>query len=255
MFVSYDDALDSKGKIVKDCTTQFECLNELKDASSRCYDNLLRMNRFLFECDSADKSVQRDRAIRLVNDKIACRAVDSANKSIHVIIQLDRDATSVDEYKQIWKLLNKKFFNYEADTACSNPNRLTRCPNAIRFVNGISTVQKLVAQSDAQYHLTNEDIAALNSKSDVQTLLSMLEVKRVASSNDGICKDWNVIARYLNTPFLKTSGNLYSAKWLFAAVKTCQKYKDNATLQTVLNKARSEHWSEKELSHIQSAKS
>lgn len=251
MLVYYDTATSLYATLNCHAYTQFECLNELKDTSSRCYDNLLHMNRFVFECDTIDKNIQEERAIKLVNDGIACRAVDSGNKSIHVIIELDKDASSVEEYKLIWHMLNKKYFNAEADTACSNPNRLTRRPGAIRMSNGVE--QKLIAQSEAKYILDKYDLESIKSELQRVRLLDTIRQSSISKSvldNNGICKNWNIITRYINTPFPKMTGNVNSAKWLYAAVKTCQKYKDNTTLELVLNKARNEHWSEKEIARI-----
>jgi hypothetical protein len=250
MFVYYTAATDKFGTTEPHRFTQFECLNELKDPMSRSYDNLLKMNRFVFECDTVDKQIQEERALKLICDNVACRAVDSGNKSIHVIIELADEVKSVEQYKQIWRLLNKRYFNAEADTACSNPNRLTRRPNAIRMSNNV--MQKLLAVNNTQYKLDATDLAALKSEEDRQNYLSILRSTVFTStrkSHDGMCEKWDVVKRYLDTPFPKMTGNVNSSKWLYAAIKTCQKYDDNQTLDKVLNKARREHWSEQELQH------
>ena len=70
--------------------------------------------------------------------------------------------------------------------------------------------------------------------------------------HNGLCEGYDTIQYYLNTPYTKVKGNGDSATSLFKAVRTCMKYNDNVTLEKVLSKARSEHWSEKELEHIQS---
>lgn len=251
MFVYYNTATDQIGLTEPNRYTQFECLNELKDILSRSYDNLIKMNRFVFECDTVNKELQKERAINLVNQHIACRAVDSGNKSIHVIIELDEDITDVNYYKQIWHFLNKRYFNSEADTACSNPNRLTRCPNSIRLSN--NKVQEVIASNDAKYTLDKTDKATIKSELDRQKMLAYLRdssVSRSVTDHDGMCKNWEIITRYINTPFPKMTGNVNSSKWLYAAIKTCQKYKDNQTLQAIINKAKSEHWSDKELDRI-----
>ena len=250
MFVYYTAATDKFGTTEPHRFTQFECLNELKNTMSRSYDNLLKMNRFVFECDTVDKQIQEERALKLICDNVACRAVDSGNKSIHVVIELADEVKSVEQYKQIWRLLNKRYFNNEADTACSNPNRLTRRPNAIRMSNNV--MQKLLAVNNTQYKLDATDLATLKSEEDRQNYLSILRSSVFTSthkSHDGMCEQWDVVKRYLDTPFPKMTGNVNSSKWLYAAIKTCQKYDDNQTLDKVLNKARREHWTEQELQH------
>lgn len=251
MFVYYISRTEAIGHSESSLVTEFECLNELKSINSRKLENIAKMNRFVFECDTVDKDLQTERALKLVEDGVACRAVDSGNKSIHVIIEVAGidNLQDVAKYKIIWHFLNNKYFAKQADTACSNPNRLTRTPNAVRMSNG--AIQTLLAQSDKQYTLTKEDRADIQSEWTRQRMLRDLAAKsmRIETMHDGLCAKWDIITRYLNTPFTKMSGNVNSSKWLYAAIKTCQKYKDDQTLQKVLDKARREHWSEAELQH------
>lgn len=251
MIVYYISRTEAVGHSERSIVTEFECLNELKSINSRKIDNVAKMNRFVFECDTVDKDVQTKRALKLVEDGVACRVVDSGNKSIHVIIEVAGidNLNDVDKYKIIWHYLNAKYFDKQADTACSNPNRLTRTPNAVRMSNG--AVQKLLAQSDTQYTLSKEDRAGIQSEWMRQRMLRELSAKslKISTTHNGMCANWDIITRYLNTPFMKMSGNINSSKWLYAAIKTCQKYKDDQTLQKVLDKARREHWSEAELRH------
>lgn len=251
MIVYYISRTEMIGHTERSAVTEFECLNELNSTASRKIDNVIKMNRFVFECDTVDKELQIERALKLVKEGVACRAVDSGNKSIHVIIEvanLDK-LQDVDKYKIIWHYLNSKYFDKQADTACSNPNRLTRTPNAIRMSNG--AVQTLLASSDKQYSLTKADKDAIQSEWTRRRMLNELATKslQTSSTHDGICSNWDIITRYLNTHFNKLSGNVNSSKWLYAAIKTCQKYNDNITLQKVLDKARLERWSETELAH------
>lgn len=74
--------------------------------------------------------------------------------------------------------------------------------------------------------------------------------KRIVQSTQGKCGNYDVITHYLNTPFLKMTGNGDSMRSLFSAVRCCVKYHDDLTLEQVLMKARSENWSEKELERI-----
>lgn len=256
MKVYYHANNEKIGHYYRDKYCQFECLNELKNIHDRSYSNILCMNRFLFECDNVDKEVQLQRAMKLFNDKVAQRVVDSANKSIHVIIQVAdmNSCRDVDRYKILWHYLNRKFFNSEADTQCQNPNRLTRTPNAVRF--STNKIQQCYACSNTEYVLTEEDRQAIEADWQKHLEYKAKIIKSVTSNplnallNKNKCLHWEVVQRYLKTPFLKMTGNKVSSKWLFAAVKTCQQHNDDATLQLVLDKARRERWSEIELSRI-----
>lgn len=258
MFGYYLSACDAKA-CNKSVATQFECVNELKDYSSRTVNNLLKFTRFVFESDELSKDAQLVIANDLVTKGIANRVVDSGNKSIHVIIEVaDCEALSnmvldkaIAYYKLVWQYLNKKYFNSCCDTACSNPNRLTRTPNAIRLSKNV--VQKLIAEPKHIYKLTDEDKEAIKSELYRKKLLTMLRNESFVNATintHGMCESWNVIQRYITTPFPKMNGNVNSSKWLYAAIKTCQRYNDADTLKKVIDKAKSERWSDKELERM-----
>ena len=63
------------------------------------------------------------------------------------------------------------------------------------------------------------------------------------------CSKWEVVKRYLDTPFPLQNGNGNSSTWLYAAIQTCLQYHDDRTLNDVIAKARSENWSEREIRH------
>lgn len=68
---------------------------------------------------------------------------------------------------------------------------------------------------------------------------------------NGLCSTFDYVLEYLNTPYPNVKGNGGASRLgLFKSVKACQKYNDQATLEKVLNKARNERWSEKELQAI-----
>jgi hypothetical protein len=131
---------DSGAAIVDDTpskTTEFVTINKLVDGSKTAKDeNIETYSSFIFEIDNEDIESQKRRAKKLFNDKIVNRVVYSGGKSIHCRITLENPPDNKDEYKYIWKKLNETYFDNKADTACSNPARLTRMPNAIRK-NGI----------------------------------------------------------------------------------------------------------------------
>ena len=72
---------------------------------------------------------------------------------------------------------------------------------------------------------------------------------KAGKHNNGKCKTYEPVTHYLETSYPKINGNGDSSISLFKAILCCMKFKDEETLQTVLNKARNEHWSEAEINH------
>ena len=66
-------------------------------------------------------------------------------------------------------------------------------------------------------------------------------------NNDRICAQWPDVQHYLLTPYLKITGNGDSDSSLFKALRLCIKYNDQATLQDVILKAKSEHWTDEQI--------
>ena len=111
--------------------TQFETLNPMKpDIEHRSDEGTISKRNLLFEFDNI--SIEEQKELIEKNKSIINRCVFSGSKSIHSRITLTEEPESIEEYKYIWKRINEDFFNGLADKACSNPSRLTRCPNAIR---------------------------------------------------------------------------------------------------------------------------
>jgi hypothetical protein len=118
-------------------TTEFVTINKLIDGSKTAKDeNIETYNSFIFEIDNEDLDTQKERAKKLFDEGIVNRAVYSGGKSIHCRITLSNPPDNKEEYKYIWKKLNETYFENKADSACSNPARLTRMPNAVRSSNG-----------------------------------------------------------------------------------------------------------------------
>lgn len=236
---------------------EFEVLNELKDLSNRSDSNCLYHTRFVFECDDVAKDEQIKRAMELAESGIIVRATDSGNKSIHCIVEFDKDCENIcfKHYKAIWHSINDIYFNGHADNACANPARLTRRPNAIRK-NG--KLQKLI------YDNKNNIISANNSlfksiwrvaraKIAGETIILTQTTNKgsnSASNHDNQCINYDVVRHFLDTSYPKMSGNGDSSISLFKAIRCCLKYSDNETLKKVLDKARRERWSENELNRI-----
>lgn len=75
--------------------------------------------------------------------------------------------------------------------------------------------------------------------------------KIITGTHNGLCSKFDCVVEYLNTPFNKVKGNGGASRLgLFQSVKVCQKYNDETTLEKVLEKARSEKWTEKEIDAI-----
>ena len=234
----------------------FEVLNELKDLSSRSDSNCLKHTRFVFECDNTDLDKQFERAEDLKD--IACRATFSGSKSVHVIFQFEDALEDVckEYYKDIWAACNKLFFNNEADTACANPARLTRRPGAIRD-NGeeqylVYRYNNFIEKDTNLFKYIWRAVRALLASRIVTTTTEEKQAQQSFSKNhDGLCKHYDVVQYYLRKSYPKLTGNGDSSISLFKAVRCCMKYGDNQTLNEVLGKARSEKWSEHELTRIQ----
>lgn len=233
---------------------KFEVLNELKDLSSRSDSNCLKHTRFVFECDNTELDKQFERAEDLKD--IACRATFSGSKSVHVIFQFEDALEDVckEHYKDIWAACNKLFFNNEADTACANPARLTRRPGAIRD-NGeeqylVYRYNNVIEKDTNLFKYIWRAVRALIAS---RAVISSEPIKKNHSvtNHDGLCKNYDVVQYYLRKSFPKLNGNGDSSISLFRAIRCCMKYGDNQTLNEVLSKARSEKWSEQELSRIQ----
>lgn len=231
---------------------EFEVLNELKDCSNRSDANCLYHTRFVFECDNTPIDEQEDRAYSLRADEMAVRATHSGGKSIHIIIEFEHALEPICKqyYKEIWKSINQLLFNNEADKACANPARLTRRPNAIRQGG---KVQKLLYEMPENVIEQSSEVWKRiwrGARAQIATKAVIAENTSKVDSNtthDKMCLTYDKIQHYLRTPYTKMTGNGDSDSSLFKAIVCCLKYKDSFTLNVVLNKARSERWSEKEL--------
>ena len=72
---------------------------------------------------------------------------------------------------------------------------------------------------------------------------------KAGKQNNGKCKTYEQVKHYLETSYPKITGNGDSSISLFKAILCCMKFNDEETLQTVLNKARNEHWNETEIKY------
>lgn len=227
---------------------EFEVLNELKDLSKRSDSNCLYHTRFLFEIDSIPLNEQWE-IIKTMKNNIT-RVVYSGSKSIHTIIEFDPQYEDFckENYKAIWHLINEIDFNGKCDSQCVNPSRLTRTPGVIRASTGRE--QRLIYNCPGNYYKDAEKLVSMVMSNEIaQRIKTSLNAKPVYRNNNVDCSKWDVVKRYLETPFPNRTGNGHSSSWLYAALQTTKKFGDNATQQMIIAKAKREGWSETEISH------
>lgn len=228
---------------------EFEVLNEMKDDKDRTAQNCLTHTKFLFEMDETPLEEQLEIIKPL--EYLLVRVVYSGSKSYHCIIEFDKqfETQCKQYYKQIWKYINEKYFKGLADEMCSNPNRLTRVPNVKRQSTG--KIQELVYNNPSNmFPDAKEVIRAARAEQQMIAVKKALNPSihvNVDKHNNGKCRTYEPVKHYLETSYPKLNGNGDSSISLFKAILCCIKYNDEDTLQAVLNKARFEHWSEKEL--------
>jgi hypothetical protein len=112
---------------------QFFSINPVYDfGDDRKGRNVKSLKNFLFESDTL--SLEEQKALFKKHKDIISMATFSGNKSIHFIIQVEDEPETKEEYRYVWKLLQKKYFPY-ADKQCNDCLRLSRTPNAIRETN------------------------------------------------------------------------------------------------------------------------
>lgn len=227
---------------------EFEVLNELKDLSHRSDSNCLYHTRFLFEIDSMSLEDQRELIEKI--KPLLVRIVYSGSKSYHCIVEFDKKYEKECEmfYKEIWRIINRKYFDSKCDTQCVNPSRLTRTPNVIRKDTGKN--QELVYDCPANTFSFAKDVIR-EAKSLVTSMLikATQNAKPVYKRSNVDCSKWDVVRRYLDTPFPKQTGNGCSSSWLYAALQTTKKYGDDVTQQTIIDKAKREGWTDREIEH------
>lgn len=228
---------------------EYEVLNELKTAH-RSDDNCLYHTRFLFESDSLPIEEQWKYAKRHENNIM--RVTFSGKKSIHVILEFpkEKETFCYENYKLIWKFLNDYLFDGNCDKACANPSRLTRRPGVIRADTGKKQILLLSPEkyiSEELFEQCNNYITEKKLTMQKRSELVRRYRKYMATSDKVDCSKWNVIKRYLETPFPHMTGNGNSSSWLYAALQTCKQYGDNDTMETVILKAKSEGWTDHEI--------
>lgn len=229
---------------------EYEVLNELKSAH-RSDDNCLYHTRFLFEFDNLPLEEQVEIARKAW---IIRRITFSGKKSLHIIVEFGKEHEDFCRtyYKQVWRWINAHFFEGKADSQCTNPSRLTRRPNVVRKDTG--KLQKLIVDREEYVDEDTFQDMEIDILHDEQLRQKRGElVRRYRSymvTNDTVdCSGWNTVRRYIETPFPHMTGNGNSSSWLYAALQTCKQYGDMKTMQSVIDKAVSEGWTEREIEH------
>lgn len=229
---------------------EFEVLNELKTAC-RKDSNCLFHTRFLFEMDKADLKEQCMYAQTTRN--VITRCVYSGSKSIHMIIEFPAEYEDFckENYREVWEYINDNVFDGKCDTQCRNPSRLTRRPGVIRKDTGKeqTLLYNHKCDSDPFYEHVRQEVTKIKNEVQKRSELRRRYISYLPKHENCDCSQWEVVKRYLETPFPYQNGNGNSSTWLYAAIQTCLKYKDDRTLNDVLAKARNEGWTERELDH------
>lgn len=230
---------------------EYEVLNELKSAH-RSDDNCLYHTRFLFESDSLSLDDQIKYAIRYKPEIM--RVTFSGKKSVHIIIELPLkfEQFCYNNYKLVWNYFNKVWFDGNCDKACANPSRLTRCPNVLRKDTG--KLQTLLYEgghyvSDDTFIKCIEEVSKILDEQRNRYFLTKRYREYMKTDDKVDCSEWNVVKRYLETPFPLHHGNGNSSSWLYAALQTCKQYDDETTMQKVIDKAMGEGWTQHEIEH------
>lgn len=226
---------------------EYEVLNELKDLSNRKDSNVLKHTRYLFEFDDRSIDEQTKVIVEAKKEINIRRVVFSGSKSLHTIVELSKDF-GAENYKAIWNYLESKYFR-DADKSCANPARLTRAPNILR--QDKNCLQSLLYEGDVatlDYDDVERYLEKIRDYEEVQRLVFETNMKNQFKKSSDVCtRNFNSVKRYLETPFLKQSGNVNSSKWLYSAIQTCKQFCDVETLNLVTQKARIEGWSASEI--------
>jgi hypothetical protein len=215
-------------------------------------DTVKSMRNYLFEMDEASLEEQRQYIDKL-KGKVINRSVFSGSKSYHNRITINSpEKISKEEYHFIWKCLNKLFFDDKADAQCKNPSRRTRVGNAYRKDKKCG--QDVLVNNDNIlycYNFFHEKWLDKNKEEEKERIRIIKETKRRQKLNLSNKKSSVInnkkIRYYLDTPFTRESGNGDSNRSLYVAICVCLTADDDETLNIVLDKARSERWTKKEL--------
>ena len=208
---------------------------------------LASMRNMVFEVDEGmTLEEQTDLAKDMVRLGFANRAVFSGHKSVHIRVTVDIEPESVEEYKFIWDRINQLHFSGKADRQCAEPNRKTRRPGGVR--DGVE--QTLICEGGGVFAVPREWIATWRAWKATAERTASLAV-RIPSEMTGAGKacGFRAVTRYLSNAYKPKGNGGASQNGLLSAISVCKRYEDGETLEKILEKARAEGWTERELNH------
>lgn len=208
---------------------------------------LASMRNMVFEVDEG-MTLEEQTALAkdMVRLGLANRAVFSGHKSVHVRVTVDIEPESVEEYKFIWNRINLIHFAGKADRQCAEPNRKTRRPGGVR--DGVK--QRIICEGFGVFAVPREWITAWRASKATAERTSSIAVRIPAEmTGEGKACGFSAVMRYLSTAYSMKGNGGASQNGLLSAISVCKRYGDGATLEKVLEKARAEGWTERELNH------
>ena len=118
---------------------EFICINpvDIESDGGAKNSNIFVYRNFLMEEDGG-VPIEEQRAKIKESGLPYSTIVFSGNESAHFIISLEQSLSSEDEYRRWFRTIEKilSTYNYEADSACVNPSRLSRAAEGINIKTG-----------------------------------------------------------------------------------------------------------------------
>lgn len=160
-------------------------------------DNLVSMNRYLFDFDF-DKEVNIEFATEqlkqtLIDYCIPARIVFTGNRGVHLVI-LSNNASSTEQYKTIWYELHKILksildneINGYLDIQTNKPNLYTRIPNAIR--PSTKAQQTVYYEKMEKYEIVVLDNKPQNTNKFIPTIIKSKNYKEFSFDLDSFYRN------------------------------------------------------------------
>lgn len=142
---SWQSALFNPGELIaykaeahfrptSDSSSQFFCINPISSyRGGTTSANVSAHRNLLFEMDIGTRQTQERFLEERERVPYALKTF-SGGKSLHYIVALTEDV-GASKYSEYWQFI-KYLYKDKVDLSCSDPNQLSRTPNAVRSVNG-----------------------------------------------------------------------------------------------------------------------